>query len=75
MIEEYRQTLKRAFKCLSEYDYIVMDGQQSRNSYLRDSWNYFIDHKYISTKNVELEQESFIKGYITKKGRAWIGGG
>ncbi len=74
MIEEYRQSLKRAFKEEDEDCYIVMDGHTARNEYLRESWNYYVDEGYIKTKNVELEQESFVKGYITDKGREWING-
>ncbi|MCK5613829.1 hypothetical protein KAR91_68830 [Candidatus Pacearchaeota archaeon] len=71
-IEEYRQTLKRAFSSTDEKYHIVMDGYQSRNSYLRKSWNYYLDNKYIKVETVELSQETFMKGYITAKGREWI---
>ncbi len=72
LIEEYRQTLKRAFKGQPSDAYILMDGRQAQGKYLRDSWNYYHENGYITTKNVELEQNSFIKGYITDKGKEWI---
>ena len=70
--KEFKGTLSRAFKDQDENVYIRMDGHAARNPYMGESWNFYVDNKYIRVVEVNLEQETFLKGYITKKGRKWI---
>ena len=63
---EYRATLKRAF-IDKRADYIRMDGHEVRNKYLVDCWNWAIEQALLEVKEVELEQETFYKGYPTEK--------
>jgi len=73
LVEEYRQTLKRAFTGPDKADYIHMDGRSAMNEYLSGSWNYYIDEGYIKVKTNESdEQDTFMEGRITPKGKNWI---
>lgn len=67
-IEEFHQSLKRAFLGAPKNVYIMMDGQGVRSKFLNESWGYFVEEKLIRTESVEEEQDSFVKGYITEKG-------
>ena len=70
-VEEFRQTLLRAFKGKEDM-FIFMDGDSCRNEYLRESWSYYLTNKYIRVETVNLEQETFMKGYITQEGKDWV---
>lgn len=71
-ISEFNESLKRAFVGAPSGMYLIMDGQGARSKFLRESWNYFVEEKLIRTESVEEEQDSFIKGYITDKGKQLI---
>jgi hypothetical protein len=68
--EEYRQSMKRCFQGRDlGATYARMDGPTMRtNTYLTNAWNYAIDQEWIRVETVELEQETFLKGFITPKG-------
>jgi len=75
IIEEYRQTLKRAFGGSEPADYIHMDGRGAMNTYLRESWNYYVDNGFIKVNgSTQDEQDSFLTGRLTPKGKNWIMG-
>lgn len=68
--EEYRQSFKRCFQGQNlETAHVHFDGHTARNEFLRDGWNYAINQGWLRTEEVELEQETFIKGFLTDKGR------
>lgn len=69
--EEYRQSFKRAFEGQNlEETYIRIDGFDFRDSeFLRKSWEYGNRKEWLRVEIVELEQETFYKGYLTEKGK------
>ena len=70
MEEEYRQSFKRIFKDQNLNDtYIHFDGYTARNEFLRDGWNYAIEQGWLRVVNVDGDQETYMKGYLTEKGQ------
>jgi len=68
--EEYKAAFFRLFNRQNlETTYCYFDGHSARHKFLRDGWNYAIDQGWLRVETVELEQETFYKGYITDKGR------
>jgi len=68
--EEYRQSFKRLFTGQNlDLTYCRFDGHTARNEFLRNGWNYAIDQGWLRVEEVELEQETFMKGFLTEKGR------
>ena len=74
--EEYRQSFRRLFegRNLSE-TYCRFDGHTARNSYLLQGWNFAIEQGWLKVVEVNLEQETFSKGYLTEKGQQEVLGG
>lgn len=69
---EYDAAIRRHFDT-ELADYIRMDGWDMRNQFLAGGWNYAIDQGWLRVVDVELEQETFMKGYLTDKGRKDLG--
>jgi len=68
--EEYRQSFKRLFSGQNlETTYCHFDGHTARNEFLRNGWNYAVDQGWLRVQEVELEQETFFKGFLTEKGK------
>ena len=72
--EEHRQSFKRCFEGQNlETTYARYDGHTARNKFLRKGWNYAVDQGWLKVEEVELEQETFSKGFLTEKGRKDLG--
>lgn len=70
LAEEYRQSFRRLFQGQNLKDcYCRFDGQTARNQFLCEGWNYAIDQGWLRVITVELEQETFMKGFLTEKGQ------
>lgn len=73
-ISEFHASLVRLFEGQDlENCHIHMDGRQAQNRFLRECWNYAKEKKIIKTKTIELEQDTFMKGYLTEKGKTLLG--
>lgn len=68
--QDFKDSLTRAFKDASPGVYLHFDGHSARTPFLRDCWNYAIDNGWLKVETIELEQETFMKGYLTDKGRS-----
>jgi len=66
--KEFIGTLWKAF-IKNKADYIRMDGYEARHKYLRDVWCFALDNGYIEPVDISLDQETFVKGYLTEKGK------
>lgn len=53
--------------------YIRFDGHSARSRFLCEGWNLAIDMGWITVETVELEQETFMKGFLTDKGKLELG--
>lgn len=67
--DEYKESLRRAF-WNRPYGYIIMDGHTYRSEFLRNCWNYAVDSGYFRVVEVNLEQDTYMKGYLTDKGKS-----
>ena len=76
---ELKESLERAFHDVrppKEFDngpqyssvYIRFDGYEARNPFLSAAWNLAIAKGWIRVETIELEQETFMKGYLTELG-------
>lgn len=71
--EEYRRAFKRVFEGQNlETTHVHFDGHAARSEFLRKGWNYAVDHGWFRVETVELEQDTFLKGYLTEKGKEEI---
>lgn len=69
-ISEFKESLVRVFKDQDiENCHIHMDGRQAQNKFLAQCWNYANDNDIIKVTTVENDQECFMKGYLTEKGK------
>ena len=68
--EELKAALKRAF---SQADYIRFDGHSARNPFLSAGWNLAIERGWINHTEINLEQETILKWYITPLGKEALG--
>jgi hypothetical protein len=67
---EHRECLRRAFQGQDASTYIRMDGHAARGAFLRENWNFALEQGWIRVEKVELEQEVFMKGFLTAKGKS-----
>jgi hypothetical protein len=67
--EEHIASLQRCFNHKGPDTYIHMDGDIARNQYLKEGWNYALEQGWIKAETVESEQDTYLKGYLTEKGR------
>jgi hypothetical protein len=68
--EEYRQAFRRLFSNQNlETTYCHFDGNSARIDFYRNGWNYAIKQGWLRVEEVEWEQETYFKGYLTEKGK------
>jgi len=68
-VQEYKNAFKRLFENKDpKSTHIHFDGHTARSRFLRDAWNYGVEQEWLRVETVELEQETFFKGYLTPKG-------
>lgn len=73
-IQEHKDALIRCFKGQPRTAYARMDGWIMRdNPFITEGWNYAIKQGWLRVEDVELEQETFMKGFLTDKGYADLG--
>ncbi len=69
-ISEFKESLVRVLKGEdSENCHIHMDGRQAQNKFLSECWNYAVDNRIIEVKTIDLDQDCFMKGYLTEHGK------
>ena len=73
-IQEHKDALIRCFKDQPRTTYARMDGWIMRDSrFIAEGWNYAIEQGWLRVEGVELEQETFMKGFLTDKGYEDLG--
>jgi hypothetical protein len=73
--EELKAPLREAFSktVAGAPPFIMMDGQAARNPLLRGAWNLAVGNGWVRIQTVELEQETYMKGYLTSLGKEALG--
>lgn len=73
-VEEHKDALRRCFNGQPRTAYARMDGWIARdNPFIREGWNYAIEQGWLRVEDVELEQETFMKGFLTDNGYEDLG--
>ncbi|TXH40435.1 MAG: hypothetical protein E6Q97_39655 [Desulfurellales bacterium] len=69
---DLRDSLRRVFQETQKFNrtpFIHFDGHSARNPFLRAGWNLAVENGWLRVEAVELEQDTFMKGFLTDKGR------
>ena len=73
-IEDHKFTLRRAFTSNPRTMWIRMDGWIARDCpFIVEGWNYAVEQGWLRVVDVELEQETYMKGFLTDKGYEDLG--
>lgn len=70
--KDLEAALRRAFVD-RESDFIIFDGHEARNEFLRDGINYGLENEWVYGNEVEEEQWTTIKYRLTDKGKKHFG--
>jgi len=67
--QELDEALARGFRDQNDETYIHFDGHTARNEFLSAGWNRAIENGWLHIVSVNLEQETFMKGFLTPRGK------
>ena len=67
--QELDEALVRVFRDQKDSTYIHFDGRTAQNEFLRAGWYRGLEKGWLEVESVELEQETFLKGFLTPRGK------